>query len=278
MKKVVLVTGASSGIGLETALLFIKEGYAVYGAARRIERMKKISESGGNVLPLDLCDEMSMISCVKSVVEKEGRIDVLVNNAGYGLGGAIEDVPMEEAKKEFDVNVFGLAKMVSLVMPYMRSQKSGRIINMSSMSGIFSSPFTGWYHASKYSVEALSDALRLEAKPFGIKVSVIEPGQILTDWGSIHSGNIRKFSGSSSYSENAERAAKWYDMVYSEKGGLSNPIVVAKSILKAAKSKCPKTRYPVGKNARLNITVRHLVSDRIFDMMTLKSMKLKDRM
>ncbi len=278
MNKVVLITGASSGIGLNTALAFIKEGFTVYAAARRIELMKSISENGGNVLPLDLFDDASMIKCVEEIISREGRIDVLVNNAGYGLGGSIEDVPVEEAKKQFDVNVFGMSRMIQLVLLHMRNQKSGRIINVSSMAGKFSSPFTGWYHASKYCVESLSDALRLEVKPFGIKVCIVEPGKIQTDWGVIHASNIRRFSAKSAYSENADSVAAWYEKGYSVNKNLSKPEVITKLILKAAKSKFPKIRYQAGKGAKSYPFIRQWTCDKLFDFILAKNLHLKGKM
>ena len=193
-KKVAFVTGASSGIGLDTAMKLIEKGFTVYGAARRTVLMEPLLKKGGKTMFLDLTDAESVRKCVQEVIETEGRIDVLINNSGYGLGGGIENVSIEDAKRQFDVNVFGLAEITRLFLPYMRAQHSGTIINISSMAGRFSSPFLGWYHASKYAVEALSDSLRMELRPFGINVVIIEPGLIKTDWGVITAQSIRKQS------------------------------------------------------------------------------------
>lgn len=275
MKKVALITGASSGIGLDTGLRLIDEGYKVYGAARRTDAMAELVKKGGTALYLNLCDERSIEECVKQVLEAEGQIDLLVNNAGFGLGGSIEEIPLEEAKKQFDVNVFGMAKLIQLVLPSMRNQKSGKIINISSMAGRFSSAFTGWYHATKYSVEALSDALRLETSPFGIKVVIVEPGLIQTNWGVIHGGNIRKYSGSGAYSKNAGNAARFYEKGYVERNDLTKPEVISKLIVKIAKAKNPKPRYAKGKFTLLYIFFKKHLTDRMFDRVSRIAMGLK---
>lgn len=265
MKKIALITGASSGIGNEVALKLIDEGYTVYGAARRTELMNDIVEKGGTALYLNLFDEKSIEECVNTIISKENKIDLLINNAGYGLGGGIEDISIEDAKKQFEVNVFGMIKIIQLVLPSMRKQKSGMIINVASMAGRFSSPFTGWYHASKYSVEALSDALRLEVEPFGIKVVIVEPGLIKTDWGIIHSKNIRKFSGNSEYSKYAKIAADYFEKSYGKKGSITKPTVISDLIIKIAKKKHPKPRYTKGKNAKIFLLIKKIVPDTIFD-------------
>ena len=170
-KKVILITGASSGIGYDAAQTLAQQGHRVYAAARRVERMEPLKTMGVQVISMDVTDEASMQKGVESVIQAEGRIDVLINNAGYGYFGAIENVPMEEARKQLEVNVFGLARLTQLVLPYMRKQRSGRIINTSSIAGKMVFYMGGWYNVTKYSVEALSDALRMEMKPFGIDVA-----------------------------------------------------------------------------------------------------------
>ena len=265
MEKVALVTGASSGIGLDTAFKLLKKGYKVYGAARHTDLIKPIEEKGGKALYLDLTDPESITQCVKTIVEEEGRLDILINNAGYGLGGPLECVPIEEAKRQFEVNVFGLAEMTRAVLPVMRAQRSGKIINISSVAGRFSSPFLGWYHATKYSVEALSDTLRLEVRPFGISVVLIEPGMIKTPWGKIAADNLRKYSQDTAYSQNASNVADFYDKNYSEKGHISGPEVISNTILKACQKKHPKARYLAGKNAKTIVNLRKMLSDRAYD-------------
>lgn len=175
-----LVTGASSGIGEDTARKLQALGYVVYGAARRTDRLQALATDGIRPLTMDVTDDASMTAGVDRILEETGRIDVLVNNAGYGSHGAIEDVPIDEARRQFEVNVFGLARLTQLVSPHMRAQGSGTIINISSIGGRLTTPLGGWYHATKYAVEALSDALRMELRPFGIDVVVVEPGAIRT--------------------------------------------------------------------------------------------------
>lgn len=264
-KKVVLLTGASSGIGLDTALLLLAKGYKVYGAARRVELMKVIEDNGGKAVYLDLCDEESVKQCVKTVIEAEGTIDILINNSGYGLGGSIEGIPLEMARNQFEVNVFGMMELIQLVLPVMRKNRSGRIINVASVAGRFSSPFTGWYHAAKYSVEALSDALRLEVKLFGIKVSIIEPGPIMTDWGKIHAANIRKYAGPEDYGTNSNAVAVWYEKQYGENSRISKPSVISDSILKACTDKNPSYRYTAGKGAKALVMCKKILPEKVFD-------------
>jgi len=275
MKKIALVTGATSGIGLDTALRLINEGYTVYGASRRTELMKPIEENGGFSLSLDLCSEVSISACVNTILQKEGKIDLLVNNAGFGLGGGIEDVPIEDARKQFEVNVFGLSRLIQLVLPSMREHHSGKIINISSMAGCFSTPFSGWYHASKFSIEALSDALRMETAPFGIKVVIIEPGMIQTDWGVIHGKNIRKYSGNGAYKHNADQVAEYYETGYVNKRNLTKPEVISRLIVKVALKKNPKDRYAAGKYSKMFIFFRKILKNKMYDLVVRGNMKIK---
>jgi NAD(P)-dependent dehydrogenase (short-subunit alcohol dehydrogenase family) len=180
-QNVALVTGASSGIGEATALSLQAAGYLVYGAARRVDRMTSLADKGVRVLAMDITDEASMAAGVKQILADNDGIDVLVNNAGFGSYGALEDVPMDDARYQFEVNLFGMARLIQLVLPAMRKQRSGRIINVSSIGGKIYEPMGGWYHATKFAVEGLSDSLRLELAPFGIQVVVVEPGAIRTE-------------------------------------------------------------------------------------------------
>lgn len=177
-KKVILLTGASSGIGYQTAELLAKQGHTVYGAARRVEKMEPIKAFGVKPIRLDVTNQESVDEAVEAIIKAEGRIDVLVNNASYGSYGAVEDVSMEEARKQFDVNIFGVAMLINKVLPYMRAHHSGTIVNEASIGGRLTTYFGAWYHATKYTLETLSDALRMETKPFGINISIIEPGGI----------------------------------------------------------------------------------------------------
>ena len=264
-KKVVLITGASSGIGLTTAKMLLKDGYSVYCAARRTELMEQLKADGGHSVFLDLTDDSSIKNCVDSVLKEEGHIDILINNAGYATGGSLEDTTIEEAKRQFEVNVFGLIRITQLCLPSMREQKSGLIINISSMAGLFSSPFLGWYHAAKYSVEALSDSLRNEVKAFGIKVAIIEPGLIKTNWGVIAGNVIEKNSGNTAYKDNALLYSDFYKRNYNENADVSDPSVISNAIYKAIKAKHPKTRYRTGKHAHSFVFLKRILSDRMFD-------------
>src|SRR6516225_10278450 len=206
--KVALVTGGSSGIGEATAIRLHELGFITYAAARRIERMEHLTKLGIRPLAMDVSNEESMRSGVEHILAATGRIDVLVNAAGYGSYGAVEDVPLAEARNQFEVNVFGAARLTQLVLPQMREQRSGTIVNITSMGGKIYTPLGAWYHATKHALEALSDCLRIETKPFGINVVVIEPGGIKTEWGDIAADGLRQMSGSGPYADQAAAMGK----------------------------------------------------------------------
>ncbi|MGW5150714.1 oxidoreductase [Rhodococcus koreensis] len=262
--KTALVTGASSGIGEATARTLAGLGYTVYGAARRTDRLDKLTADGIRPLAMDVTDEASTTAGITRILDETGRIDVLVNNAGYGSYGAIEDVPLDEARYQFEVNVFGAARLAQLVLPHMREQRSGTIVNITSMGGKIYTPMGGWYHGTKFALEGLSDCLRLEAKPFGIDVVVIEPGGIATEWGTIAADHLRKVSGDSAYAAQAQAVAR---SLSSEASAARNspPQVIADAIGKAVTARRPKTRYTVGFGARPLIFVKWLLPDRAFD-------------
>lgn len=268
-KKIVLITGASAGIGKETAFLLIERGYIVYGAARRLDQMKDLEDKGIQILPLDVTNEDSMVACINTIISKEGRIDVLINNAGYGSYGAIEDVPLDEARRQFEVNIFGLARLTQLVLPHMRKNKYGKIVNISSMAGKVYTLFGGWYHATKHALEGLSDCLRMETKGFGIDVIIIEPGGIKTDWGQIAADNLKKTSGSGAYAKLANQAADGFEKLYSG-NQLTDAKVIAKTIYKSIIARRPKSRYLVGYMAKPAVLARRLFGDKIFDKIMLK--------
>ncbi|GLZ30008.1 short-chain dehydrogenase/reductase [Lentzea sp. NBRC 105346] len=269
MTKVALVTGASSGIGEATALALHEAGYTVYAAARRVSRMDDLAARGVRVLSMDVTLDSSMVSGVSQILEEAGRIDVLVNNAGYGSFGAFEDVPLSEGKYQFEVNLFGLARLVQLVAPHMRAQGSGRIVNVSSIGGKIYEPLGGWYHSTKFAVEGLSDSLRVELKPFGVDVVVIQPGAIKTEWADIAMDNLLKTSGSGAYASTAQamtRLQRFADRA-------SSPSVVASAILKAVSVRRPRTRYAIGGGARPILFLRRVLSDRAFDAMMLFALR-----
>lgn len=265
-QKVVFISGASSGIGYETAITLISQGHIVYGAARRTERMESLKEKGVKTLKLDVTDSNSCKIAIDTVLQEQGRIDVLINNAGYGSLGAIENVSMEEARKQIDVNVFGLAELSKLVLPQMRKQGGGRIINISSVAGRVVIHFGAWYNVSKFAVEALSDALRIEAKPFGVDVVLIEPGGIGTDWGNIAADHLEQSSRDSVYEEAAKNMATTFRKAYSA-SWMPSPKVVARAIAKAVKAKRPRTRYLVGLGARSLIFFHAIIPTRWWDAM-----------
>jgi len=266
--KTALVTGASSGIGKSTVIDLLKEGVTVYAAARRVEKMKDLEQAGARILQMDVTDDLSMQKGISQIVEESGSLDILVNNAGYGSYGAVEDVPMDEARRQFEVNIFGLARLTQLVLPGMRKKHYGKIINISSIGGKIYTPFGGWYHATKHALEGLSDSLRLEAASFGVDVIIIEPGGIATDWGIISAENLQKTSAGGAYAQQAEVAAATMKKMYSGKQ-LSPPSVVSRSIVKAIKVRKPKTRYAMGYMSGAALFARRLLSDRLFDKIAL---------
>ncbi|MFF2317573.1 oxidoreductase [Arthrobacter sp. NPDC058097] len=265
-KKVALVTGGSSGIGEVAARQLKDAGFTVYAAARRTDRMAALEQAGIRTLALDVTDAESTRAAVERIIADEGRVDVLVNNAGYGSYGSLEEVPLAEAQAQLDVNVLGLARLAQLVLPHMRTQGSGRIINISSMGGRFATPLGSWYHASKYAVEGLSDAMRLEVGQFGIDVVLIEPGGIRTEWGAIAADKLRATSGQGAYRTQAEAMIKTLS-ASSEPGYrlVSPPEVVGRAITKAATARKPRTRYSVGIGATPMIWLSRVLPDRTFD-------------
>lgn len=273
-QKIILITGASSGIGFDAAQTLARQGHKVYAAARRTELMQPLKADGITPLSLDVTDEESMQQCVQAVLDKEGHIDVLVNNAGYGWFGAIETTPMDEARRQQEVNVFGLARMCQLVLPAMRRQGSGRIINTASIAGKIVLLYGGWYNVSKFSVEALSDALRMEVKPFGIDVSIIEPGGIRTDWGIIAARHLRESSADTPYEASATTEADTLHKAYSGPW-LSSPRVITRAISRAVNSRRPKTRYRTGRFAHIGVFFHWLLPTRWWDAVMRGFSKLK---
>ena len=272
--KVILITGASSGIGYDAAETLAKQGHRVYAAARRLERMEPLKSLGVQVIRMDVTDEESMQEGVRKVIQSEGRIDVLVNNAGYGFFGAIETVPMEDARRQLEVNVFGLARLTQLVLPHMRKQGSGRIINTSSIAGKMVFYMGGWYNVTKYSVEAFSDALRMEMKPFGIDVVMIEPGAIKTDWGIIAAKHLKESSAGSAYETVGTQWADNMDWFY-KTNLLSSPQVITKAISQAVNSRHPKARYCRGRFSIIGRLAHALMPARWWDAAMRQGGKVK---
>jgi NAD(P)-dependent dehydrogenase (short-subunit alcohol dehydrogenase family) len=262
--RVALVTGGSSGIGERTAVRLREAGFTTYAVARRVERMRALEDAGVTTFAMDVTDDASMTSGIERILGDQGRLDVLVNNAGYGSYGAVENVPIEEARRQFEVNLFGLARLTQLATPGMRERGSGRIINVSSVGGKFYEPLGAWYHATKFAVEGFSDSLRLELAPYGIRVVILEPGPIRTEWNAIARDNLVESSRGTAYQRQAEAVAARMESGEDPMVS-SSPDVVAKKIATAATTRRPRTRYPVGRGARSLVTGRRLLPDRAMD-------------
>jgi NAD(P)-dependent dehydrogenase (short-subunit alcohol dehydrogenase family) len=265
----VLITGCSSGIGRTTAKHLAQRGHVVYASARRLESIADLEADGCRLLALDVTDEDSMAAAVQAVETEHGAVGALVNNAGYSQSGAIESVPLDEVRRQFETNVFGLVRMCQLVLPQMREQRSGRIVNISSIGGTLVFPGGGIYHATKYAVEALSDALRFELKGFGIRVVIVEPGIIRTRFAEAVSTALPQTDSADPYASFNAAVEQSTHNAY-EKGTMigrlgGEPEAVAKVIERAITAKSPKTRYRVTPSARLLIPSRGLMTDRTWD-------------
>lgn len=270
-KKTALVTGASSGIGKATALQLLKDGYTVYVAARRTELMEELQQQGAIPVKMDITRDEDIVALVEKIRTEQGGVDVLINNAGYAIYGAVEDTGIEDARRQFEVNIFGLARLTQLILPYMREQHAGRIVNISSIGGKIYTPLGAWYHATKHALEGWSDALRLEVKPFGIDVIIIEPGGIKTEFGDVMSGPLLERSGNSAYADLARKVAETTEKMYASNSRLSDPSLIAGIISRALKSSRPKTRYAAGYMSGTVLFMRRWLSDRMFDKLIMKA-------
>lgn len=263
--KVIFITGASSGMGKDTAIDLIKQGYIVYCAARRVEEMDDLKLAGGHVLQLDISNEQDITRCVDQIIEEQGHIDVLWNNAGYGLYGSVEETSLDDARYQFEVNVFGLARLTQLVTPFMREAKSGTIINTSSIGGKIYAPMGAWYHASKHAIEGFSDCLRLELEPKGINIVILEPGAIKTEFPEVMSKQVLGNSGHGPYQDLAKRVAN-LSLKESGKDGAGSPTsVISKVVQEIINNPKPRTRYAAGKFSTTTLLMRRFLSDRAFD-------------
>lgn len=264
-KPVALITGASSGIGKDFALRLLAEGYTVYGAARRVERMQDIEAAGGVALAVDVTDDATMVAAVDRIVQEQDRIDVLINNAGYGQMGALEDVPIDVARRQIEVNLIGVGRLTQLCLPHMRARKFGKIINVSSIGGKCAFPMAGWYHASKFALEGYSDSLRMEVRPFGIEVIVIEPGGTESEWASIATQEAERHSAKGAYASLVaamENSPAW-------KRKMPPARTITDLVIKALKAGKPRTRYHGGAGAGAILFLRHLLSDRMYDRLVM---------
>ena len=260
MSRVVLITGASSGIGEATAVRLAAAGFTVYGAARRVDRMATLP--GVIPIAMDVTDDAQVAAAVDRVIADQGRIDVLINNAGYAQYGPVEDTSIDAARRQFEVNLFGLARLTQLVVPHMRAQGSGTIVNISSMGGRIYTPLGAWYHATKHALEGWSDCLRVELKPQGIDVVIIEPGSISTEFTEVlneHSADV-----SEPYRDLAEKVARTSaDPRFRSKS--SPPSLIADTILKALQASKPKSRYMAGYLAKPLWRLRRFGGDGLYD-------------
>lgn len=268
--KTALVTGASSGIGKAIAAQLLKDGLSVIVAARRLDRMDDLKAMGARPIALDVSKEESIAAAVEEIAGTYGGVDVLVNNAGFALYGAVEDVPLDEARYQLEVNLFGPARLTQLLLPHMRERRSGKIINITSMGGKIYTPLGAWYHASKHALEGWSDCLRLELSSFGIDVVVVEPGIIRTDFGRVLEGPMMKFSGEGAYASMARNVARATADSYERSGG-SPPRVIADVVSRAVSARRPRTRYVAGRFAAMLIFARKWFGDRVFDRMVLRA-------
>ena len=271
--KVAIVTGASSGIGKAAAVKFLEMGYTVHAAARRLHAMKDIEAKGAILHQVDLRQSEEINAFVSNIIASSGRVDVLVNSAGYGFFGAVEDVPMAAAKEQLEVNLFAVAQMIQAVLPVMRKQRSGKILNISSTGGKSALPLGGWYHASKFALEGLSDSLRSEVRPFGIDVVVVEPGGVKTEWGGIMVDNLMQTSGAGPYKLMVERLR---DTVVGKQieNMSASPQEIGALIARIAETRKPKARYVAPFHAKLILFMNWLLCDKAADWVTGKMLNL----
>lgn len=270
--KTALVTGASSGMGKEIAKRLIKDGFQVYVAARQLERMDDLAVLGARPLRMDISKTEEIERAVDAILGEAGGVDVLVNNAGFGLYGPVEDISIDEARYQFEVNVFGTARITQLLLPAMRKKGAGTIVNITSMGGKIYTVLGAWYHATKHALEGWSDCLRLELAPFGIRVVIVEPGLIETGFGDVVADGLLKRSGSGAYTKLTRAVARSIQAAYGHGRG-TDPSVIADVVSKAAKAAKPRTRYVAGKYARPMIIIRKWLGDRMFDRVIASQMR-----
>lgn len=268
--KTILITGGSAGIGKRTTEKLVEEGYIVYSAARRVERMRDIEPKGARTLKMDVTDTASVEAGVAQIIEEQSRIDVLFNNAGFGLCGTIECVPIVEIQRQYDVNVLGMARCIKAVLPHMRKKRDGLIINMASTAGHLSTPVLGWYASTKHAVEAISDALRMEVKHLGIDVVIIEPGFVKTDFSKVSFAILDQLEHGEDYKALIAAFRKSYETNFAKSPG---PESTADAVLKAIRAKHPKNRYATTIDAKILPKVRRWLGDRLFDRLILRQLK-----
>jgi NAD(P)-dependent dehydrogenase (short-subunit alcohol dehydrogenase family) len=273
VSKAVLITGCSSGIGEATARRLAGHGWTVYASARRLESIEPLADAGCRLLRLDVTDEQSMRAAVEAVDREHGAVGVLVNNAGYSQGGPIEQVPLEAVRRQFETNVFGPIALTQLVLPGMRAQHWGKLVNIGSMGGRLTLPGGGLYHATKHSLEAISDALRFEVRGFGVDVVLVEPGLITTEFGKTAVATVNEADSSGAANGEdpykkfntklAAMTAGVYEGPMRRLGG--GPDVVAKAIEKAISRRKPPSRMLLTPSAHLTVFQRKVLPDKVWD-------------
>ena len=267
----VLVTGASSGMGKDFAHRLLQDGYTVYVAARSVDKMTDLEAAGAIALKMDISKDEDIVAAVERIKDGHGGVDVLINNAGFAQYGPVEETPVEKARYQFEVNLFGLARLTQLLLPAMRDRNHGLIINISSMGGVIYTPLGAWYHATKHALEAWSDALRFEVKPFGIDVVIIQPGIIRTGFGDALAAHDAG-DPDGPYGRFVRALSKSTQEAY-EKGLGSQPAVITDLIMRAIRADRPKTRYAAGYMGRPLMALRRLLPDRMFDRIMASQIK-----
>jgi NAD(P)-dependent dehydrogenase (short-subunit alcohol dehydrogenase family) len=265
-EKVAIVTGSSSGIGLETAIHLSKNGFKTYATMRNLGKSEAIKSRSENlpieILQLDVIDDASVHEAIQEVIRKEGRIDLLVNNAGYALMGAAEDLGIDEVQKQFDTNFYGIIRTIKEVLPTMRKQKSGSIVNISSAIGFGGMPLMSAYASTKFAMEGYTESLKAEVAPFGIHAILVEPGVIKTDVISASPFAKKALEPTSAYSELTQKMGEIMKSLYEN---CSSPSVVAEVVLKAATSDNPQTRYQAGPDSEMLFKERRQKSDEEYE-------------
>ena len=271
-KKVILITGAASGFGKATALQLLEKGHLVYPTDINLDAMDDLRALGAHPLQMDVTNIADIEKGVAAIVADQGRIDVLVNNAGFAVYDLIESGDIERARKQFDVNFWGPAMLTRAVLPHMRAAKAGRIVNTASLAGRVAGPMTGWYSASKFAIEALSDALRIEAASFGVKVALIEPGSFSTGFGKVATSQFDQLKPAAEYKALVENYIASYR---ARRSSAPTPEPVVEAMLEAILSDSPKLRYVVGKDAEAVVKAKATLSDEEFDALVKREFGIK---